>query len=70
MIEDLERVAERVSIMVREHRVVAVDGSEVPIHAETICVHGDTPGAEQIVAAVRARLAADGVEVKPFSVPR
>jgi UPF0271 protein len=68
VIEDPERVAERVSIMAREHRVVAIDGSEVPIHAETICVHGDTPGAEQVVAAVRARLAADGVEVKSFSV--
>ena len=68
VIDDPERVAERVSLMAREHRVVAVDGSEVPIHAATICVHGDTPGAEQIVAAIRARLAADGVEVKPFSV--
>jgi len=68
VIDDPERVAERVSLMAREHRVVAVDGSEVPVHATTICVHGDNPGAEQIVAAVRARLAVDGVEVKSFSV--
>jgi UPF0271 protein len=69
VIEDPGRVAERVSIMARERRVVAVDGSVIPLHAATICVHGDTPGAEALVVAIRARLAADGVEVKSFCDP-
>jgi UPF0271 protein len=44
--------------------VVAVDGTSVPLEAASICCHGDTPGAVAIAAAVRARLAAAGVEVR------
>ena len=69
VIRDPEKVAERVSTMVRERRVIAVDGSVVPIDPGTICVHGDTPGAAQIVGAIRARLAADGVAVQPLARP-
>ena len=39
--------------------VTAVDGSRVAIHAETICCHGDTPGAVEIASAVRAALGSD-----------
>ena len=56
-----DEVAARVSRMARERTVVAVDGSVVPVAADTICVHGDTPGAARLAAAIRARLAADGV---------
>ncbi len=66
VIEDPAEVAERVSRMVRERRVVAIDGGLVPLEAQSICVHGDTPGAERLVAALRARLEEDGVEVRPF----
>jgi UPF0271 protein len=59
-----DEVAARVSRMARERTVVAVDGSVVPVAADTICVHGDTPGAARLAAAIRARLAADGVEVR------
>jgi 5-oxoprolinase (ATP-hydrolysing) subunit A len=44
-------------------RVTAVDGSEVPIRAESICCHGDTPGAVEIAAGVRRALAEAGVTV-------
>jgi UPF0271 protein len=67
VIEDPEQVAERVVRIVREKRVAAVDGSDVPLDARTLCVHGDTPGAERLVAAIRARLRAEGIEVKPFA---
>ena len=43
--------------------VTAVDGARVDLRAETICCHGDTPGAVEIAAAVRAALVAAGVEV-------
>jgi UPF0271 protein len=43
--------------------VRAVDGSRVAITAESICCHGDTPGAVEIAGAVRAALAGAGVEV-------
>jgi len=67
VIEDPQAVAERVSMIVREKRVLAVDGSAVSLDAQTLCVHGDTPGAERLVAAIRARLEGEGVEVKAFA---
>jgi 5-oxoprolinase (ATP-hydrolysing) subunit A len=69
VIQEEAKVVERVSAMVREKRVVAIDGTVVPIEAQTICVHGDTPGAERLIAAIRARLKSDGVAVRPFTRP-
>jgi UPF0271 protein len=43
--------------------VRASDGSAISLRAESICCHGDTPGAVAIVAAVRSRLEADGVVI-------
>jgi UPF0271 protein len=52
--------------MVTAGRVAAADGSTIPVTVESVCVHGDSPGAVQIAHAVRDRLVADGVELKPF----
>ena len=45
----------------------AVDGSDVRVSAESACVHGDSPGAVAMAAAVRAGLDRAGVEVAPFA---
>ena len=66
VLHDTRQIADRVSSMVTAARVVAVDGSMIPITVESICVHGDSPGAVQIATAVRERLLADGVELTPF----
>jgi len=55
--------AQAVSIA-RDGRVTAADGSLVLLRADTLCVHGDTPGAEAIAAAVREALAGAGIEVR------
>jgi len=52
--------------MVQEKSVIASDGSEVPLQAQTICIHGDTPGAPQIAAAVASALKAAGVTLQPL----
>jgi len=57
------RVAERAVRMVREHEVIARDQTPVAIHIDTICVHGDTPDAGGIAAAVRMALEQNGVTV-------
>jgi UPF0271 protein len=44
-----------------------VDGSAVEIEVESVCVHGDSPGAVGIAAAVRGRLLDDGVDVAAFA---
>jgi UPF0271 protein len=46
--------------------VVASDGREIRVEAQTICIHGDTPGAVKIAAAVGERLKNAGVEVRPL----
>jgi UPF0271 protein len=49
--------------MVRDRTVVATDGTVLPVEADTICVHGDTPGAAQLTAIINAGLEAEGVRV-------
>jgi UPF0271 protein len=64
LVEDPVEVAERAWRMARDRKVVAVDGTEVAVAADTICLHGDTPGAARLAAAVRARLLAEGVQLR------
>jgi UPF0271 protein len=66
VLHDVAEIADRVASMVNTGRVVAVDGSTIPITVESICVHGDSPGAVQIATAVRERLLTDGVTLAPF----
>lgn len=64
---DPAQIAERTAKMVASGTVTAVNGSEIPINVESICVHGDSPGAVEIAAAVRQQLLNDKVELKAFS---
>jgi allophanate hydrolase subunit 2 len=43
-----------------------LDGTEVPIVAQTVCVHGDTPGAVAMIKLIRKRLEEDAVAFGPF----
>ncbi|HYG60338.1 MAG TPA: 5-oxoprolinase subunit PxpA [Symbiobacteriaceae bacterium] len=65
VIHDPEQVAERAVRMVTAGMVTAVDGTEVLLQAQTICVHGDTPGAVDLIRQLRARLTRAGVEIRP-----
>ena len=49
--------------MVVEGVVEAEDGSTVQVRCDSLCVHGDTPGAVAIARAVRSALEAAGVTV-------
>jgi 5-oxoprolinase (ATP-hydrolysing) subunit A len=64
VIHDPDAVVQRVVRMATERTVVAVDGSVVPLELDTICVHGDTPGAAELAARIRAALATAGVDVR------
>jgi len=59
-------VVARAVRMVKERSVVAIDGSIVPLEADTICVHGDTPGSDDLAARIRAGLEAAGIVVRPI----
>jgi len=67
VLTDAEAIAARVSAMVGRGTIEAADGSTVAITAESICVHGDSPGAVRIATAVRERLSADGVTLRAFT---
>ncbi len=67
VLHDATTVADRVVRLATNGVVTAVDGSDVRIDAETVCLHGDTPGAVEMARAVRAALAVAGVEVKAFT---
>src|SRR5437773_3476447 len=64
VIHDPETVAARAVRMVKDRSVVAADGSTVPLDADTICVHGDTPGSDELAARIRAGLQQAGILVK------
>jgi 5-oxoprolinase (ATP-hydrolysing) subunit A len=66
VLHDPAAIAERVTTMVTTGRVTAIDGSTLAVDAESVCVHGDSPGSVQIAAAVRNQLMANGIDVKAF----
>jgi UPF0271 protein len=67
VIKDPDVVAQRALMMAQEGKVVAIDGKEIPFRPETLCVHGDTPGAVNLVRKIRQALTEAGVEVIPLS---
>ncbi|RTG94721.1 hypothetical protein CSW44_07630 [Thermus scotoductus] len=65
-ISDSKEAARRALRMVLERKVEALDGGEVEVKAETLCIHGDNPNAPEVARAVRRALEEAGIEVKPF----
>ncbi|GGM83986.1 LamB/YcsF family protein [Dactylosporangium sucinum] len=66
LVTDVEAVAARAVRMAVDGVVEAVDGTVVAMPVESLCVHGDTPGAVAMATAVRDALVAAGVKVAPF----
>ena len=66
VLHDPDAVAARTVRLVTEGRLTAVDGTDIEVRAASVCVHGDSPGAVQMAAAVRAALTAAGVRISPF----
>ena len=64
LIRDPESAAKQALRIVEQGCVIAKDGSEVPLQALTICIHGDTPGSVQIADAVARKLRDAGVQVR------
>lgn len=52
--------------MVTQGEIETFEGSVIPLHVDTLCVHGDTPGAAHIAAQLRAALLAAGVMIAPL----
>jgi UPF0271 protein len=67
LVSDPDLVAERAVRMAVEGVVVAVDGTAVDLSVESVCVHGDTPGAVELARRVRTALAGAGLRTAPFA---
>jgi UPF0271 protein len=65
VLHDNDVVAAKVLKFVKEGRVQTIDGSDIALKAETICVHGDNPKALALVKKIRETLNTAGVAVKP-----
>ncbi len=63
VIEDDELVAQRALKMATQSRVTAIDGTEIALKADTLCVHGDNPAAVRLVKRIREVLRSADVEV-------
>jgi len=66
VLTDPADAAEQAVHIARDGYVVASDGSKLQVQAQTLCLHGDTPGAPRIARAVRERLEREGIRVAPL----
>lgn len=69
VMHDVQRIVQRVLQLVRDGTLEAIDGSTIRLDAQSICVHGDSPGAVAMAAALREALEANGVALRSFLVP-
>lgn len=67
VLHDLDEIVRRCVALARGRAVPDVDGNPIVVAAQSICVHGDTPGAVEVARAVRAALTEAGVAVRPFA---
>ncbi len=65
LLQDQGSVVRRAVRMASQDSVVTTDGSEVVMRVDTICIHGDTPGAPELARAVRAGLERAGIAIAP-----
>jgi UPF0271 protein len=66
-LRDPQEMGERAVRLVRDATVPTIDGGELPLRAESICVHGDAPNAPEIAQAIRRALEAEGIELAPLA---
>jgi UPF0271 protein len=69
MIHDAGEAAERLIGFLKTGKMPVTDGAPIPLAAQSICVHGDSPGAVDMAREIRARLAAEGVQLTAFMAP-
>lgn len=67
VIEDSEVAVERALNLVEEGRLTSIDGRELRINAQSLCVHGDNPSAAAMLRELRGRLMDSGVRIAPFA---
>lgn len=67
VLHDADDIAQRVVRMVRDQAITSVSGKIIKMPVDTVCIHGDTPGALQIARIVRATLERENIQIAPFA---
>lgn len=67
VLHDPQEIADRCLRIVRGEPIQAIDGTWIVVEAESLCVHGDSPGSVDIARAVAGRLRTEGVVLAPFT---
>ncbi len=63
---DPEEVGERVVRAVTEGKVKTESGNDIEVASDSVCVHGDTPGAVKLAEAIAKKLEENGIEIRPL----
>jgi UPF0271 protein len=66
VIHDAEQAAQRLIEYVESGRMTVIGGDPIELAADSVCVHGDTPGAVEMAHLVRAQLIDAGLAPRPF----
>jgi UPF0271 protein len=66
VLQDPNEILERTLRMIQCGEIVTIDGSVIDSHADSICLHSDTPNAVEIARVLRGGLEAEGVRIEPF----
>ena len=67
VLHDTDEIARRMVQLATQGTLQAIDGSVIKIAAQSICVHGDSPGAVAIAREIAAQFKASGIAVEPFA---
>lgn len=70
VLHDPAAVAERMVRLAADGVIRAIDGTDVPVVAQSICVHGDSPGSVAMAAETRRMLQDAGITIAPFAGSR
>ena len=66
MIHDADEAADRMLRMLDDEALISVNGKRIPVKPQTVCVHGDSPGAVNMAEVLRNRLEQNGVSIRSF----
>ena len=66
-LRDEDGAVHQAILIARERAVVAIDGRRIPVRADSICLHGDSPGAESVARRIAQALRDAGFELAPFA---
>lgn len=67
VLHDAKVIADRMVGLAQSGTLEAIDGSTIRVEAQSICVHGDSPGAVAIAEEIRRRFTAEGIAIRSFA---